>query len=96
MGTILTGLILLGIVTAVIFKIRRDKKKNAPDVPAGAGNPVQKRCINWKGREKSAEPRLGWGSGIKHGILIVCIIVILCVIGVYRLALLQGEFILIS
>jgi predicted RND superfamily exporter protein len=71
MGTILTGLVLLGIVTAFIFKYA-GTKKNALDVPAGAGNPVQK-------------------SGIKHGILIMCIIVILCVIGAYGLALLQGE-----
>ena len=27
-GTILTGLVLLGIVTAIILKMRRDKKKN--------------------------------------------------------------------
>ncbi|MCL2066457.1 MAG: FeoB-associated Cys-rich membrane protein [Treponema sp.] len=27
-GTILTGLVLLGIVSAIILKIRRDRKKN--------------------------------------------------------------------
>jgi len=37
MGTILTGLFLLAIVTMVIIKIYRDKKKiNAPAVPAAA------------------------------------------------------------
>jgi len=46
-GTILTGLILLVIITAVILKIRRDKKANrCASCPCGCAASGEDRLIN--------------------------------------------------